>query len=453
MLFERTLLKRIPQYEAEGILDSTNATRLTEHLKTSVNTEKSYFVSAIYFAGAMLLLASACLLVVNVWDDLSITQRLVVAFVPFVLSGILGCLVLAKGWGFFMRECAGVANIASFVVLIGIIQNTLNIRGYEINISSMMEIVGVAIPIMIIFKSKFSAVVAIIVLSSLLGDYCDYLPNGFFDVAFAVVAFGFIFAFVVRDWRKLGVLQMCVSFVFCICLALMASSFVRMLVLLSVDEFSYRNIYHFDCSMLAVFGVSTLMFLFTTYGKFHNIDYLKLPNFFVGLVMLAFMFFELNDSRSFDNHYLVDAFLKVWNTSIISAVAILIYIVGLLIGWLVMLWHSLKIKEYLAVSVLSLLFPLSILAYFTKGNWYLTMLSSNVIYFVSAGLFAFMGLKKRDYVLTNIGVVMFIFQSVIRVINSEIEILTRAIIFGMSGLVLITVNYILNKRKDAGNEK
>ena len=107
MLFEKTMLKRIPQYEADGILDSANATRLTEHLKKSVQTEKSYFISAIYFAGVMLILASACLFVINIWDALGTCEHLAMAFVPLLLSGILAYALSQKTGGILCENLQG----------------------------------------------------------------------------------------------------------------------------------------------------------------------------------------------------------------------------------------------------------------------------------------------------------------------------------------------------------
>ena len=121
------MLKRIPQYEAEGILDSANASRLSEHLENKLKVSESYFVSAIYFAGAMLLLASACLFITNVWEDLSIPQRLAVAFIPLVMSGFFGIIVILKGWGKFIRESASVCNIFSFGFMLIVVANTLGL--------------------------------------------------------------------------------------------------------------------------------------------------------------------------------------------------------------------------------------------------------------------------------------------------------------------------------------
>lgn len=449
MLFERTLLKRIPQYEAEGILDSTNATRLTEHLKTSVNTEKSYFVSAIYFAGAMLLLASVCLLVVNVWDDLSITQRLVVAFVPLVLSGIFGCLVLAKGWGFFMRECAGVANIASFAVMLIVIGKTVNSEysEYEMNIF----IVGFSSLMMFIFRSKLSAGIAIVCATILASELTSYLRNGILDVLFLVVCVSLICIFTVWNWRKVGVLQVILASVVCVCLLIIVANFTNIIVRLGSAEYIYVSIFF---PSIAVFSLGSIMLLWSRSEKFVDVGYQKIPHYYIGIVMMSVMYTFLNGSNHYNRVDLIDRFIEVWNISALSGSLLLLFLLGLFIVWSVMLYKSIRVKNvHWEVVTLNLLLPIYILStIFNKDMYIVFMVIATVLYFLSAGLFTFLGLKKRDYVMTNIGILIFIYQGIVRVINSEIEMLTRAMLFAVSGIVLIAINYILAKRKSVKNE-
>ena len=81
------------------------------------------------------------------------------------------------------------------------------------------------------------------------------------------------------------------------------------------------------------------------------------------------------------------------------------------------------------------------------------MLIANLIYFVSAGLFAYAGVKKHDYICGNIGVAMLINQAAIRIFSYDIEILTRAIFFGICGVVVIVINRMISKRRRLCNEK
>ncbi len=50
MFFERELLKRIPQYKAEGILDSDSAERLIKKLQNQSEGRATFFAHAIYIA-------------------------------------------------------------------------------------------------------------------------------------------------------------------------------------------------------------------------------------------------------------------------------------------------------------------------------------------------------------------------------------------------------------------
>lgn len=71
MSFERELLKRIPRYEADGLIDRAAAEKLSAHLRASLEGKKPVFFNAVYFAGAILLIVSSCLFVQNIWDELS----------------------------------------------------------------------------------------------------------------------------------------------------------------------------------------------------------------------------------------------------------------------------------------------------------------------------------------------------------------------------------------------
>ena len=90
MSFERELLKRIPRYEADGLIDRAAAEKLSAHLRASLEGKKPVFFNAVYFAGAILLIVSSCLFVQNIWDELSAGMRLLLAFVPLVISATFG---------------------------------------------------------------------------------------------------------------------------------------------------------------------------------------------------------------------------------------------------------------------------------------------------------------------------------------------------------------------------
>jgi hypothetical protein len=120
-----------------------------------------------------------------------------------------------------------------------------------------------------------------------------------------------------------------------------------------------------------------------------------------------------------------------------------------------MVYKALRAEnKHLAMVVLSLMFPLYMIIYFTEAKAFLPyMLIVNALYFVSAGLFVYAGVKKRDYLFGNIGIGMLICQSAIRLFNSDVEILARAIFFAICGILVIVINRIISKRRGGCDEE
>ena len=129
MSFEHELLKKIPRYEADGLIDRASAERLSAHLRGSLDGKKPFFFNAVYFAGAILLIVSSCLFVQNIWDELSVGMRLLLAFAPLALSAAFGICALSFRLNPLLREAAAVANIIAADVMLCLIASILNLEG------------------------------------------------------------------------------------------------------------------------------------------------------------------------------------------------------------------------------------------------------------------------------------------------------------------------------------
>ena len=450
MLFEKTMLKRIPQYEADGILDSANATRLTEHLKKSVQTEKSYFISAIYFAGVILLLVSACLFVVNVWDNLDIVQKLVIAFVPLVLSGIFGAVVIAKNWGVLLSESAGICNIVSFGFMLTVVANTL---GLPPNAKAfLMLLITFGLIAVYIFKSNIVAGGIAILTAILLGEFRREIPTTF-DMFFVLIAFTLICIFTAKNWKKSTILQRILGLVVCICALVASSGFVKMLLNYGCVDY-VSGWYVPETSGIIVYALASILLLSASFGRFANLEFYRLPHLYVGIVVLSFTFGSINFSSEFsDIGRGYSSLIKRYPDTSITMFIVLVCVVSVV--YLVMVYKALRAEnKHLGMVVLSLMFPLYMIIYFTEAKAFLPyMLIVNVLYFVSAGLFIYAGVKKRDYLFGNIGIGMLICQSAIRLFNSDVEILARAIFFAICGILVIVINRIISKRKGGRDEE
>ena len=448
MFFEKTLLKRIPQYEAEGILDSANANSLSKHLENKLKTQESFLVSAIYFAGAILLLVAACLFVVNVWEDLNIVQRLVVAFVPLVLSCVFGAVVIAKNWGALLRECAGVCNIVSFGFMLMVVANTLGLPPNDRAFLMLLVVSGLTA--IYIFKSNIVAG-GVAILTAILVDVCQKTPT-MFDVFFVVIAFALVCVFTAKNWRESTILQSVLGLVICICALFVGGVFIELLLNYARADDIHCYIYG-TTNAVVVYGLASILLLSASFGRFANLGYFGIPHLYVGIVVLSFAFGVINYSGTFKNIAVgYSNLLKLPNTSIGVFIAFACVIT---LVYLVMVYKALRSEnKHFGMVALSLIYPLYVIIYFTQAKAFLPyMLIANVIYFVSAGLFAYVGIKKRDYLFGNIGIGMFIYQSAIRLFNSDVEILARAIFFAICGVLVIVINRMISKRRGACDEK
>ena len=74
--FESELLKRLPEYERAGLLDSESSARLSAYLKTGISGAGRPFQTALYLAGTALIALGVILYVAHNWDGLSFAARI-----------------------------------------------------------------------------------------------------------------------------------------------------------------------------------------------------------------------------------------------------------------------------------------------------------------------------------------------------------------------------------------
>ncbi len=192
MSFERELLKRIPRYEADWLIDRAAAEKLSAHLRALLEGKKPVFFNAVYFAGAILLIVSSCLFVQNIWDELSAGMRLLLAFVPLVISATFGVCALLLRLHPLLREAAAVANILAAGAMICLIAAILNLEGNFLNLEGnfrdfSVAMISFALPLVFIFNSRAAAGIAAIWCAVLANPYSR--DAGVFDALFTCACF------------------------------------------------------------------------------------------------------------------------------------------------------------------------------------------------------------------------------------------------------------------------
>ena len=179
MSFEKKLLKRLPKYEAEGLIDKQSALRLEQYLNFKISKNTSLFRTSLYFVGILLVFIGICLFVRNIWDLLTTTTHLVFAFIPLMISLGLGSFVLYKQLGTLMRELSGIVNFLATFAMFSIISTTLNIGCNLYNFS--LALICLSLPVVFIFRS---VIVSFVILNLLTFVNSDYPADKYFDIFF-----------------------------------------------------------------------------------------------------------------------------------------------------------------------------------------------------------------------------------------------------------------------------
>ncbi len=451
MLFEYELLRRIPEYKSNGIIDAQSAERLSKHLNESLAGWRPLFSGSIYFAGIILLEVSACFFAVNIWDGLPRAGRLALAFVPLIISAVYGMFVLLKNFGGLFRESAAVVNIISVGVLICASNGALNISGNFHSFS--VEMMCFSLALTFLFNSNFAAATTVVWCAIFSNSFHNGYSWGVYDSLFALAFFLAVFIFAARGWSKAGVLRTILGYIVCACAPFTVNGCAEIILKCSLEDGSrYYELFPWVFHFCAPAGLGSIMLLAAGRGRFHSLPVFRMPYFFVGLILSAILLVQLNTSRLFENALSksLDCYLKIWEIEPLSGAVLTLILFAVFAGWAAMFTASLLSRKHgdWGISVLSLMFPLWLAAVFTSGDRYLVFAAaSNIIFFISASVFAFSGIGRRNFFLLNVGVVMLVFQGMVRVMNSDIEVVFRAVFFGVCGIILMLFNWLLSVRK------
>ncbi len=448
MFFERELLKRIPQYREEGILDAASAERLEKILR-SESGGAAFFVRAIYIAGFVLLLTSTCLFVRNIWDDLSVSARLAFAFVPLLLSSIYSIGVILKNGEVAFKEMAAIATVSSFCVMLCVIAKVLNLPENTHGFLVVSMLFG-AMMMGLLRSYIVAGGLAVMLVVFLYGRYLEYI-----DLPLIIILFALLLGFAFYDWRKAKVLQTFSGFVVLITFGAsiygIVDKFVKYPLIDShlIGELPYKFSTLYLC---VVYGVCAILLLLAARGRLANLRFWQMPQLYVGIYSMCaascVMSFTKSDSVSYCN-----IVRDVWKMSPDS-----VYIFGALLAVTfiayvaIFVWACFAEKKNWGLIILSMMFPWASIYFFVPDFRFSIMVLSNIMLFTSGATFAFSGLKNRDYLWLNIGVGIFIWQGVLRMLSDDWDMVFRAVFFGVSGLVIIAVNYFINRQKRVDDE-
>ena len=392
----------------------------------------------IYCASAILLFLALWFAIESVWGLLA--TRFVVGFVPLVLSVVFGAIVIIKGYGNNMRECAGLCNVASYIVMQKIV---LDITGLNFYLSDCTLVAIYALSMMFVFRSKFACGFTI--------AYTTAIQYSLFELWFISVALVLIWVFTMWNWKNATTSQVLLFVVVCVCSLYIFAKYPSMLIQLGGADAPCGFVYYE--TQMSIYGVGVVLLLMGTFGRFANVGYDKQPYVAFGIILMSVAFGYLNTEKC-PKENILSLLVKMSEQSTLSASLLLLFFGGLLLAWGIMFYKSLQAeKKYLGMSVLSTMFPIFVIfSLFGKDASFVFMLIANIVYFISACLFVFVGVKRKNKEMVKVGVLMFGYQAMFRVIILGVEIPTKMII-SIGVIALIVVNYIINKSMGVENEK
>lgn len=453
MSFERELLKRIPRYEADGLIDRAAAEKLSAHLRASLEGKKPIFFNAVYFAGAILLIVSSCLFVQNIWDELSAGMRLLLAFVPLVISTTFGVCALLLRLHPLLREAAAAANILAAGAMLCLIAAILNLEGNFRDFSVAM--ISFALPLVFIFNSRAAAGIAAIWCAVLANPYSR--DAGVFDALFTCACFAAVGIHAFRNRAEPNALNAVLRLIICICAPILAGDALEILVVgmcPPVGSEALSDIDHFYAAVSVGIGAAML----AVGAKSGDFRVLKVPHLFVGLLIMCGAMCVLNAPNSYvgEHAILLYSLPPLADLFGLSAAAGCILVGALalaVLAWGVATFRALASAERLTGAALAgFIFPLYAAAGLFCGNRYIPfMILSNAVFFAAAASLAFAGVRRGSFLLLNAGVAMIVWQGILRVSASDGGILFRSAFFGLCGILLIGANYFLKRRLDREN--
>lgn len=452
MSFEHELLKKIPRYEADGLIDRASAERLSAHLRGSLDGKKPFFFNAVYFAGAILLIVSSCLFVQNIWDELSVGMRLLLAFAPLALSAAFGICALSFRLHPLLREAAAVANIIAADVMLCLIASILNLEGNFRDFSVAM--ISFSLPLAFIFDSRAAAGITAIWCAVLASSYSRDV--GGFDALFSAACFAAVGFRAFKNRAEPAALNAVLRLIVCICAPILAGNALKIIVVdmcPPIGSEALPDIEHFYNSVSIGIGAAML----AAGAKSGGSRFLKVPQIFVGLAIMCVAMSVMNMPDSYNSKYAtflysLPSLAELFKLSSAAGGILLAGVALAMLAWIVPTFRALASAEKLTGAALAgFVFPLYFAAGIFSGDKYMPfMILSNAIFFAAAASLAFAGVQRGSFLLLNAGVGMMLWQGFLRMAASGDDILFRSVFVGLCGLLLVVANYILKRR--LGNE-
>lgn len=423
--FETELLRRLPEYRADGVLDEANAGRLEAHLKNlAANPQNSIFKNALYLLGTTLICLGLILAVAYNWDGLPRAARIALAFAPISISAAVSLYTAARNKYAAWREVSAVLNIAGVIAMISLLSQIFQIMG-DLRLF-LISIMGLAALPMIVVMRSYSAAIILAIFASIYSFPMDSQTPMSFTLAIGAFAVALGFSF--YRYKSAGWLQLGAVCAICIMSAIFIPVAVGGSVML--EELAVP-IFFGTCASLSLLAAT----------KYFN-DSPKLPVSLMGIIGFLSAAAMLN----FDATWVFTRFPDINRYGFFNAPAIIFF--GVCALWLAFFIAAvLNGKRNFGLISSALFFPY-ILLFMSSPEYRLGHIPvSNLITFACGFLFFAKGFRDQSARVMNLGLLIILFLAGVKFASDDLPILVRAAMLAGAGAFLIAANMFLGKRK------
>lgn|GEM_PF-6578868 len=439
-IFEQILLKKLPEYEAEGLIDPASRGRLESHLQASVQAASGVWWWVLYVLGGILVSLGVILAVRNNWYDFSPGMRLFIGAVPLLASAVIGAWVLATRpnglWAVFIP----LLNIAGVMCAIAVTAQVYQLK--PDSHAFFWTVLWLVLPLPFLFRSQLTPAACLILLACWAGgvERGKELWAPIFFCAYAAPMLWLI----LRPYGKGGApLQW---------MAVAAAGIALPIGLANVwDIFSQPDNLRFDFSVPAVaLCVSAYLLWYVRIRRRGNNGWgAECALSLLGLILFTIMTLVwggrfLGGTRRLSPFW--EALTTSWTWVDLSFLAVIS--AGVLVWLYRAHWKRDGTLPYLCAALIGLFGPLwFVLGPFEGALRAALRYGCNLLLVIAIISFLLDGIRRRLYGPLNTGIAMLLLFAWVRFVEHNFSLLARAIAFIVLGLFLIGMNVWLNRAR------
>lgn len=400
-------------YAASAVESAPRPAEAEKRRRDAKSGKQQYFLAVLVLLGALMVGCGVILLFAHNWDMLSKLQRVALAFVPVIIGACCGVYTLVKNKDQRWREASAFFTAVGFAVLTALISQIYHTGGTLREF--LILVMAVSLPLVYIFRAYLLTTVYCALLLVLVDSYlAEWTGGGFFHFA-GIAPFIAYYLFL----HKAGLRTVWMRY---ICLMPLA--------------------------YLLIF--------------FRGNDELRLHLFAAaGLLYTAGLYYDETGVRGWRNPWAVCGWLFLTVLLVITSVSPyfllrrLVRLEELPLGYhLSSLWLALFAAQVFAASrritplkvTIALVTLLPLICYMPRINpWLVDWVASAALLLVGTAALA-EGMRERGLMKLNAGMLQIALLAAIKFADSEMDILTRAVIFIVIGAAFIAANVYMSRK-------